>query len=302
FSDKPLDAENDKATAETKVESMVSVTIQQDMSSIPPMTSPIIDLTLRPESPKPPPPPPPAGPSRASRAPGASGSSQVPPPPPPPSSTNQEKQVLLEDPVSSSGTLSSLQHLSKDISFGDLFFSDKPLDAENDKATAETKVESMVSVTIQQNMSSIPPMTSPIIDLTLRPESPKVHQQFKATTTKTTITTTTTTLPPPPAQQQSTAEAMMMKRISKLEHIMANLIQENKGLEERTAASTEYQAWTTTDIRLMPSISLTSVDLKIDEDMGPDEQAQSSNDEDIKRAHIPKVKLRQDWWKPLEEE
>nr|GEU30791.1 hypothetical protein [Tanacetum cinerariifolium] len=81
-------------------------------------------------------------------------------------------------------------------------------------------------------MSSIPLMKSLIIDLTLRPESPKVHQQFKATTTETT-TTTTTTLPPPPYQQQSTAEAMMMKRISELEHIMANLIQENKGLEQR---------------------------------------------------------------------
>nr|GEW34420.1 hypothetical protein [Tanacetum cinerariifolium] len=320
-------------------------------------------------------------------------------------------------------------------------------------------------------MSSIPPMTSPIIDLTSRPESPKVHQQFKATATETT-TTTTTTLPLPPAQQQSTAEAMMMKRIGELEHIMANLIQENKGLEERldshgarlytleqldiphqvskaisevvteavdwamqaplrnsfrdlpkadmkeifhqrmwetesykshkdhmqlfevleksmnrdhteelaqdlaearkkkkksrespktppgspphqpppppppaepsgasgapgasgssqvpplpppppstnqesqskgsvvpssskTAASTEYQAWTMTDIRLKPSISLIPVDLEIDEDMGPDEQAQSSDDEDIRSAHISKVNLRQDWWKPLEEE
>nr|GFA08803.1 hypothetical protein [Tanacetum cinerariifolium] len=59
---------------------------------------------------------------------------------------------------------------------------------------------------------SISLMTSPIIDLTSRPESPKVHQQFKATTTDTT-TTITTTLPPPQAQQQSTAEAMMVKRI-----------------------------------------------------------------------------------------
>nr|GEW41421.1 integrase, catalytic region, zinc finger, CCHC-type, peptidase aspartic, catalytic [Tanacetum cinerariifolium] len=84
--------------------------------------------------------------------------------------------VLLEDPASSSGTLSSPQHLSKDISFGDLFFSDKPSEADNDKATAETKIKSMVSVTIQQDMSSIPPMTSPIIDLTSRPESPKVSK------------------------------------------------------------------------------------------------------------------------------
>nr|GFB79502.1 hypothetical protein [Tanacetum cinerariifolium] len=70
----------------------------------------------------------------------------------------------------------------------------------------------------------------------------------------------------------------------------------------KTAASAEYQAWTTTDVRLRPSISLTPADLQIDEDMAPDEQAQSSNDEDIGSAHIPKVNLRQDWWEPLEEE
>nr|GFB52269.1 hypothetical protein [Tanacetum cinerariifolium] len=66
----------------------------------------------------------------------------------------------------------------------------------------------MVNVPIQQAMSSISLMTSLIIDLTLRPESPKVHQQFKATTIDTTTTTTTTTLPPPQAQQESTAEAI----------------------------------------------------------------------------------------------
>nr|GEX93074.1 hypothetical protein [Tanacetum cinerariifolium] len=340
-----------------------------------------------------------------------------------------QEQVLLEEPASSSGTLSSLQHLSKDISLGDLFFSDKPSEADND--TTETEVESMVFVTIQQDMSSIPPMMSPIIDLTSRPEYPKVHQKFKATTT-------TTTLPPPPSQQQSTAEAMMMKGIGKLEHVMANLIQENKGLKERldkhgaclytleqldiphqvnkvisevvteavdwamqaplrnrfrdlpeadikeilhqrmwetesykshedhmqlfealeksmnrahskelaqdmaearkkkkksresptmppgsppppppppsagpsgssgssgssqTAALAEYQAWMTTDIRLMPSISLTPADLEMDEDIGPEEQAQSSNDEDIRSAHIPKLNLGQDWWKLLD--
>nr|GEZ91641.1 hypothetical protein [Tanacetum cinerariifolium] len=40
----------------------------------------------------------------------------------------------------------------------------------------------------------------------------------------------------------------------------------------------------------------------MDDDMAPDEQAQSSDDEDIENDHIPKVNLRQDWWKPLEEE
>nr|GEZ07684.1 hypothetical protein [Tanacetum cinerariifolium] len=52
-------------------------------------------------------------------------------------------------------------------------------------------------------------------------------------------------------------------------------------------ASVEYQAWTTTDIRLRSFISLTLEDLEMDEDMAPDEQAQSSNDEDIGSAYIP---------------
>nr|GEY15501.1 hypothetical protein [Tanacetum cinerariifolium] len=51
-------------------------------------------------------------------------------------------------------------------------------------------------------------------------------------TTETT-TTTTTTLPPPQALQQSTVKAMMVKRIGELEHIMANMIQVNKDMDER---------------------------------------------------------------------
>nr|GEW76382.1 hypothetical protein [Tanacetum cinerariifolium] len=299
---------------------------------------------------------------------------------------------------------------------------DKPSEANNDKETVETEAELMVSVMIQQDMSSILPMTTSIIDLTSKPESPKVHQLLKATATK---TTTTTILPPPSQQQQSTTDAMMIKRISKLEHIIVNLIQENKRLEQRLDShearlytleqldiphqvskavyevvtdavdwamqaplhnrfrdlpeadmkeilhqrmwetdsykshkdhmqlyesleksmncdhseelvknlaearkkkkkshespkmphgspthqpppppppAAEYQAWTTTNIRLRLSISLTPKDLQMDDDMALNEQAQLSDDEDIKNAHIPKVNLRQDWWKPLEEE
>nr|GFD16001.1 hypothetical protein [Tanacetum cinerariifolium] len=55
----------------------------------------------------------------------------------------------------------------------------------------------------------------------------------------------------------------------------------------KIAASAEYQAWTTTDIRLTSSISLTPAYLEMDEDMAPDEQEQSSDDEDIGSDHIP---------------
>nr|GEU75194.1 retrovirus-related Pol polyprotein from transposon TNT 1-94 [Tanacetum cinerariifolium] len=74
-----------------------------------------------------------------------------------------DEPVLLEEPASSSKTLSSLQHLSRDFSFGDQFFSNKHSDADKN---AKTKVESMVNVMIQQALSSIPLWTSPIIDLT----------------------------------------------------------------------------------------------------------------------------------------
>nr|GFB41490.1 hypothetical protein [Tanacetum cinerariifolium] len=58
------------------------------------------------------------------------------------------------------GTLSSLQHLAKDFSFGYLFFNDKPSEADNEKTTVETEAESMVSVIIQQDTVAIPPMTT----------------------------------------------------------------------------------------------------------------------------------------------
>nr|GEZ79642.1 hypothetical protein [Tanacetum cinerariifolium] len=40
----------------------------------------------------------------------------------------------------------------------------------------------------------------------------------------------------------------------------------------------------------------------MDDDMAPDAQVYSSDDEDIGNAYIPKVNLRQDWWKPLKED
>nr|GEY65460.1 hypothetical protein [Tanacetum cinerariifolium] len=56
------------------------------------------------------------------------------------------------------------------------------------------------------------------------------------------------------------------------------------------------------DERLRPFVSLTPEDLQMDDDIAPDAQAYSSDDEDIENAHIPKVNLQKDWWKPLKED
>nr|GFB34320.1 hypothetical protein [Tanacetum cinerariifolium] len=150
--------------------------------------------------------------------------------------------------------------------------------------------------------------------------------------------------------------AMMMKRIGELEHIMANLIQKNKGLEERldkhgahlyTLEQLDIPHQVSKAVKLAqdlaearkkkkksrespktpsrspphqpppppppvgpseasgapgaygssqvppspPSPSSTNPEnLEMDEDMGLDEQAQSSDDEDIRSAHIPKTR------------
>nr|GEW30341.1 integrase, catalytic region, zinc finger, CCHC-type, peptidase aspartic, catalytic [Tanacetum cinerariifolium] len=328
-----------------------------------------------------------------------------------PNPGDAEASLPLPSPIVHVG--SDLEHMDLDVVDVSTQPHPKQMDeADNDKATTETEDESMVSVTIQQDTSLIPLMTTPIIDLTSRPESPKVHQLLKATATETTTTTTIIIIHPPPSQpQQRTTYSMLMKRIGELEHIMVNLIQDNKQLEQKldshgarlytlehldiphqvskavdevvtdavdwamqaplrnrfrdlpkadmketspknppppppagpsgalgspgasgslqvppspppppstnqegqskgsaapssskTAVSAKYQAWTTTDTRLRPSISLTPAYLQMDDDMAPDAQAQSSDDEDIENAHIPKVNLQQDWWKPVKEE
>ncbi|GKE56950.1 hypothetical protein Tco_1496135, partial [Tanacetum coccineum] len=149
-----------------------------------------------------------------------------------------DEPVIPEEPASSTGTLSSLQHLAKDFSFGDQFFNDKPSKADNEKTTADTEAESMVSVTIHQDTSAIPPMTSPVIDLISRPDSPNVHQPLPTTTTETTTTTTTTTtimttIPLPPQPQQGSLYSILINCLGELEQHITDLVDANQALEER---------------------------------------------------------------------
>ncbi|GKE87312.1 hypothetical protein Tco_1564787, partial [Tanacetum coccineum] len=98
--------------------------------------------------------------------------------------------VILEEPASSTGTLSFLQNLDKDLSFTDQFFMEKPHEENSGKTNAEIEVQSMVSVPIHQDTSSVPPMTTPVINLTMmESDSPLLT----STATTSIITTTTIT-------------------------------------------------------------------------------------------------------------
>ncbi|GJW57153.1 hypothetical protein Tco_0103884 [Tanacetum coccineum] len=144
---------------------------------------------------------------------------------------------LEHSDVEITGPSSQPQPEHMDEGFGDQFLNDKPSEADNEKTTADTEAESMVSVTIQQDTSITPPMTSPVIDLVSRPDSPNVHWPLPTTTTTTAAppptTTTTTTLPLPPQLQQGSSESLLIKRMGELEQHIADRVEENQALESR---------------------------------------------------------------------
>nr|GEX79402.1 hypothetical protein [Tanacetum cinerariifolium] len=166
--------------------------------------------------------------------------------------------------------------------------------AKNEKTTAETKAESMVSVTIQQDTSTIPHMTTPVIDLTSKPNSPKTppgsppHQ------------------PPPPPPPACPFGTFGSSRASGLSQVppppppprSTNQEGQSDGFiassSSKTAASAEYTAWTTSDTRFRPSASSILEDLHMDDDSAPNKHVHSSDDEDTGNDHIPKVKENQE--------
>ncbi|GJR93227.1 hypothetical protein Tco_0265401 [Tanacetum coccineum] len=114
-----------------------------------------------------------------------------------------EDQVRLEEPASFTGTLSSLLNLNKELSFADQFLVEKSQEDEPEKTKTESKVQSIVTAPIHQDTSSIPLMTTPVIDLTVsQPVSTTIQAPLPTSTAiVTTITTTTSLLPPPPQPQ-----------------------------------------------------------------------------------------------------
>ncbi|GKB08680.1 hypothetical protein Tco_0836992 [Tanacetum coccineum] len=88
-----------------------------------------------------------------------------------------EEHVHLENPPSSSETLSSMKNLEDNFTFGDQFINDKSQEDEPGKTTMETELESMVTIPIQQASSSIPLLSTLVIDLSPpKPMSPPFQE------------------------------------------------------------------------------------------------------------------------------
>ncbi|GKD92838.1 hypothetical protein Tco_1372675, partial [Tanacetum coccineum] len=114
-----------------------------------------------------------------------------------------DEHVILEDPLSSTGTLSSMKNLKDAYAIMDQFINDKSTDDEPRKLNVEVEVVSMVIVPIYQASSSIPPLSTLVINLS--PSTPV--SSTTQTPIFTAITTTKTTPLPFPPQQQSITES-----------------------------------------------------------------------------------------------
>ncbi|GKC13802.1 hypothetical protein Tco_1010584 [Tanacetum coccineum] len=95
--------------------------------------------------------------------------------------------------------------------------------------------ENLKLPTEDQDTSSVPLMTTPVIDLTVsQPVSTTVQAPLPtSTTTVTAIITTTSLLPPPTQPQQASLDSILIQCIGELEQHMADLLQDNLALEER---------------------------------------------------------------------
>ncbi|GKA40854.1 hypothetical protein Tco_0733447 [Tanacetum coccineum] len=108
-----------------------------------------------------------------------------------------------------------MKNLGDNFTFGDQFINDKPTKEDSGKSNVETEVESMVIVPIHQASSSVPPLSTPVIDLTPPKAISSTIQEPIFTDTTEMIIITLPLLP----QQQSTTDPAIASHVSALEQL-----------------------------------------------------------------------------------
>ncbi|GKE61968.1 hypothetical protein Tco_1512335, partial [Tanacetum coccineum] len=111
------------------------------------------------------------------------------------------------------------KNLEYAYAIGDQFINNKSTNDESEKLNVEAEVVFMVTVPIYQASSSVPSLSTPVIDL-----SPPKHASSTTQTPifiSTTMTTTTPLRPPP--QQQSTTESELAEHVVALEKKLSDL-------------------------------------------------------------------------------
>nr|GEV12816.1 transposon Ty3-G Gag-Pol polyprotein [Tanacetum cinerariifolium] len=238
-----------------------------------------------------------------------------------------DEQVILEDPLSSFGTLSSIKILDDTYTFGDQFFNDKLTEDEPGNQNVDAEVVSIVIVPIHQASTSVPPLSTPIIDLSPpKPVASLLLEPFITATTETTTTTLPLPLPPPPQQQSTTDSELINQTVNEvvkeavhvsLQAPLRDRFRElpkadmKEILHQRMFESGSKQppapqssAWKTSDTRKAPSSSSKQQSAPHSEqpveDVPIPDDVNISDSKNIDTAYLPKIKTRHDWLKPVD--
>ncbi|GJX77906.1 hypothetical protein Tco_0324717 [Tanacetum coccineum] len=76
-----------------------------------------------------------------------------------------DEHVILENPESSSVTLSSMKNLDETDNFGDQFLNDKPTEDDQEKTNVVDETDSIIPDLSHQTNTSAPPVTTPVINI-----------------------------------------------------------------------------------------------------------------------------------------
>nr|GEV54876.1 reverse transcriptase domain-containing protein [Tanacetum cinerariifolium] len=221
-----------------------------------------------------------------------------------------KSHVILEDPPSSSETLSSMKNLDDTYTFRDQFFNDKSTEDEPGKHNVDAKVVSMVTVPIHQASTSIPPLSTPIIDLS----PPKqINQTINEVIKEAIHIALQAPLRDrfgelPEADMKETLHQRMSesgsykslpKHVALYEALEASMKRASrdgffveKDMYHKRHRDDQDPPPPPPDLDLKQPVE----DVPIPDDMN------ISDLEDTDTAHIPKIKTRPDWLKPLLEE
>ncbi|GKD26196.1 hypothetical protein Tco_1232410 [Tanacetum coccineum] len=228
-----------------------------------------------------------------------------------------------------------MKNLEDNFTFGDQFINDKPMEEDPSKSNVETEVESMVTVPIHQAFSSVPLLFTLVIDLTpLKPVSstiqelvcPNFEKRHKLQDknvqglSSRVFTLELQDLPHKIDQTvnevvkeavQTTLEAPLCERFRDLsEADMKEILHQrmhdfDASGSKQTPAHTS-SAWKSSDIRYAPSSSLkqklNSQSEQPTDDIPIPDDMHLSYSEDTGVDHLPKIKTKPDWLKPIPEE
>nr|GEY32783.1 hypothetical protein [Tanacetum cinerariifolium] len=141
-------------------------------------------------------------------------------------------QVLIEEDQARPDPGQSHDPLLYTYTFGNKFFNDKSNKDELGKQNVDAEVVSMVTVPIHQASTSVPPLSTPIIDLSPpKPIASLLLEPFMETTTE---ATTTTLLLPPPPQQQSITNLELAARVMALKKKLSKFEEKSQTLYNTT--------------------------------------------------------------------